>query len=1119
MVQAAMPKVRLLGRPAVQGPEGRWMALAPGLRAGMLGYLAYSQQWVGRDELVALFWPDRPEPTARGNLRPMLAKLARDPLAFGFERERTRVRWSVRSDLAAFLEARREGRWADAWRLVEGELLEGVSVPRAPEFDTWLEIERSSVRDEVRAVGLRVADAALAAGALEDAGGVLSALERADPFDEVVVRRMLVALARRGARGEALAVYEAFVARCREELGAEPEEATVELAEAVRSGREASTAASPIALDTRGGRLGGAALPARLTPITGRRRALRQVVARLADPACRLLTLVGPGGIGKTRLALEVAHTMATAFADGARVVDLTTATSREDAIAGIAAAVGLRIEKHADAELQVVHRLASREVLLVLDNVEHLECAARLVHELLVGAPSLRVLATSRVALGLGAEWRYDVPGLACRAIGSGGPDHGRGTAGGGSVASVAEPSDAAALFIAAGRRAVGVFDPDARELDVIECIVERVEGSPLAIELAAAWLRVMDVEAIRAELARGIDVLETDAPDRAPRHASVRHVLEESWSLLHARERAVMRRAAAFRGGFSLEAAREVTEAELPTLLALVNKSFFRRGTDGRFSRHPLVWHVARERALAHGVELDAARERHARHYLGMLADRRFARARPDGGRMLDELEVDLENVKAAWRWVVAHDRFDLLNDALGGLLVFRSARGRNDMVEELLVEALAKAPAEGPLRVLLQAGIDYAKIWAGGGDHGEAGLREGVRRARGRVGAFDWFWLNLGLGLALTRQGRYEEAGPAYEVAAVAARELGDVNSELTMRSNIADNMPCVGEALRLLRAVEVRARTVEATPVLRFVLTTTSGFERLLGAFTQSERVLRATRPYVNDAEAVSSDTFATRNLLALAYLESGRLERAEAIACRTLRRPAFSHAREQFADIAPGAAALLGRIALVRRDVSRAEAWSRRALDLHRSEHGPDAGFDYALETLAKAALSTEDDEGAASWLDGVGRGPDPWWHSGRLHVQALRMACRSCEAEVLVARGESEAACEVLQEVLERATEAELVAATLGSLVSVARLFRAMGETERATSLLRFVRDNRRATFEARSSAAFELGGWTRLSETAVADVFGTASAEDGIAGVASVASEVAAALCARSPT
>ena len=1102
-----------MGRPAVRDREGRWLAFPTGLRAGVLGYLACSQRWVARDELVALFWPDRPEATARGNLRPMLAKLVQDPLAVGFERDRTRVRWPVRSDLEAFLEARQECRWADAWRLVEGELLDGVSVPRAPEFDSWLEIERSGVQDEVRTVGLHVADAALAAGALEDASAVLATLQRVDPFDEVVVRRLLVALARRGARGEALAAFESFAERCRDELGAEPEAATVELADAVRSGREGSAVAYAKPPQTHDDRRARSLLPAPLTPMVGRRRALRDVVARVEDPGCRLLTLVGPGGIGKTRLALEVAHTLASTFSNGARVVDLTVATSRKDVLAAIAASVGLRIDERGDAGLQVVRWLATRDLLLVLDNLEHLESAPRLVHELLIGAPTLRVLATSRVALGLAAEWRYDVPGLACREIAATYVDRSPWVPSVANGAGVPEPSDAAALFVAAGRRAAPVFDPDGRQLDVIEGIVERLEGSPLAIELAAGWLRVMDVEAIDAELAGGIDVLETDAPDRSPRHASVRRVLEESWSLLQPRERAVMRGVAAFRGGFTLDAAREVAEAELPVMLALVNKSFLRRGADGRFSRHPLVWHVARKRALAHGAELDAARERHAGHYLRMLAERRQALSRPDAGRLLDEIEVDLENVRAAWRWAVGHDRHDLLQEALGTLLGFRSVRGRHDLIEELIVEALAIAPAEGVLRGLLQAGIGIGKVWFGGGDYGEAGIREGLRLVEGRVDDYYWFYLNLGLGLALSQQGRHEEARPAYEAAAVAAHELGDVNLELTMRSNIAGGMRCVGEALGRFRALEARARELQATPFLRVVLKNIAVSERLLGCFAQSERTLRSARPFFNDAEAVSSVTFAHRNHLAVTYLQSGRLARAEALACRTLRRPAFAHAREEFGDVVARAAALLGRVALVRRDVAAAEAWSRRALDRYRSVYGSDAGFDYALETMARAALAAGDHEAAASWLDSVGGGP----HGG-LIGETHRIACRCCEAEVLLARAEIAAARELLREVLESATRAELVAATLGALVSVARLFRAVGEAERAETLLRYVRDNRRATFEARSSAAFELGGGDGGVGEADADSVRMESVDDTIAGVAGVAAEVAAALGAPSP-
>jgi hypothetical protein len=161
-----------------------------------------------------------------------------------------------------------------------------------------------------------------------------------------------------------------------------------------------------------------------------------------------------------------------------------------------------------------------------------------------------------------------------------------------------------------------------------------------PLAIELAAAWLRVLELGEIEAELTRGLDLLSGGVPDRASRHASMRTVFEQSWATLLPRERAVMRRLAPFRGGFSLHAAREAGSIALPVLLALMNKSFLRRSSDGRFTRHPLVWQYVRERAEEHPDELRASRDRHAAYYLGFLAERHDAFQHADGGRMMLEI-----------------------------------------------------------------------------------------------------------------------------------------------------------------------------------------------------------------------------------------------------------------------------------------------------------------------------------------------------------------------------------------------------------------------------------------------------------------------------------------------
>ena len=1070
------------------------------MRAAALGFLALQGRWVGRDELVALFWPDQSEATARGNLRPLLGRLAREPLAVGLEREPTRVRWLVESDHEALMSAQRERRWEDAWQLARGELLEGVAVAQAPEFESWLDIERAGVRDVVRAAGLRVVDAALEVGGLDDAGEVLAVLQRLDPLDEAVLRRSMVVLARSGARGDALAAYQAFVERCRDELGATPEAVTVDLAEAVRSGREGTVSERLPKSES----IAPVGLPAPLTPLVGRRREVAKLVTRLEDPGCRLMTLVGPGGVGKTRLALEAARVAAARFRDGACAVDLAPVSSEGAIVAAIAEAVGAKLDARGDSTASMVRALASRELLVVLDNVEHLSSAPGLVRDLLQGAPAVRILATSRVALELAAEWRWDVAGLPHRgAAGSDVAAPGR-PSGRSDGWGVPEPSEAAELFVAAGRRALRGFAPGPEELRVIEVIAARREGLPLAIELAAAWLRVLEVDAIGEELGRGFDLLASQVVDRPERHASMRRVLDQSWSLLQPREQTAMRLLAVFRGGFDLAAAREVARLELPVLLALVNKSFLRRGADGRLTRHPLVWRDARERALAHGAEFEAAQARHAHYYLRLLADRRLANTHPEVGRLMQEIQVELENVAGAWHWAAANGRDDLLIAAVGGLAGFRWARGWYELVDGLFSEALAAAPAEGALRGLLLAASGVGELWKGQGDFGLAKLREGARLVEGRVDDVDWGWVHLGIGLALARQGRHDDAAAAYEVAAAAFREAGEVDAELIVWNNRNQVATTVSEGLRLRRELADRASALGATRVLYPVMGGIATHERLLGEFARAERTTWAQRAYAGDAERVSFSVFHARNSLALACLEGGRLRRAEAVACATLRRPAFASARERFGDAVAVATALVGRLALVRRDFAAAEAWTTRALEQHRANHGREAAFDLALETLARVALASDDHAAAGAWLEAVGRGPEPSWFSGRLVAQARLVACRCCEAEVALARGEVEAARVTLREALESATSAELVTATLGALLSTARVLRVIEGEERANALLHYLRDHPRATFETRSAAAFELAGKTEVAGEAP---------DDGIDGVLAVASRVNAAL------
>ncbi len=259
-------EVRLLGRPAF-GANAGWTELPPGKSTAILLFLAFRGGWVGREELVHLFWPESPEAQARSNLRPLLSRVKDAPYARGLERERSRIRWPVTTDLRRFREAVAVQQWRRAWAHVGGELLAGFTIANAPEFERWLEAERAELRAIVRSVGTRAADAFAARGDHVAHLEVLATLLRDDPLDEEVARAHLVALARGGARSEAVAAYERLRRSLDEELGVEPEDATRELAARILRGvhggyRSRAHADAPVGAGEGGTRR----LPARAGP-------------------------------------------------------------------------------------------------------------------------------------------------------------------------------------------------------------------------------------------------------------------------------------------------------------------------------------------------------------------------------------------------------------------------------------------------------------------------------------------------------------------------------------------------------------------------------------------------------------------------------------------------------------------------------------------------------------------------------------------------------------------------------------------------------------------------------------------------------------------------------------
>ena len=378
------------------------------------------------------------------------------------------------------------------------------------------------------------------------------------------------------------------------------------------------------------------------TPFFGREDDLVQVAGLLGTPGCRLLTLVGPGGTGKTRLALRAAARVAEsgAFVHGVHFVPLQPLASAELIAPAVADALRLTLAGASDPLARLSDALAARSTLLVLDNFEHLLEGAGMLAAVLAAAPGVKLLVTSREALALQEEWRFPVAGLACP------PD-------GAALADVS--LGAVQLFAERARRVRRDFSLDG-EAEAVGRICRLTQGLPLALELAAAWVSTLSCAEIAADLALGLDVLSTRLRDLPERHRSMQAVFDQSWARLDGAERSALRRMAVFRGGFRRDAAGAVAGASLATLSSLVDRSLLRLEPDGRFQLHELLRQYAE--ALLWETPEEAARTEaaHAACYVAFAEDRLPRLLGEDYRSALREIREDLDNVRAAWRWAVA-------------------------------------------------------------------------------------------------------------------------------------------------------------------------------------------------------------------------------------------------------------------------------------------------------------------------------------------------------------------------------------------------------------------------------------------------------------------------------
>ncbi len=387
------------------------------------------------------------------------------------------------------------------------------------------------------------------------------------------------------------------------------------------------------------------------TPLVGREQELASLARLLADPLCRLLTLIGPGGIGKTRLAVEAGARAAAAFADGVCFIPLAPVATPAAVIPALAEALALPLRGQVEPRRQLLDYLAGKQALLVVDNLEHLLAAVGLLADILAHAPRVKLIATSRERLNLQSEYVFVTQGLPVPP-----PDR----------LHRAHDYDAIRLFDQAARRAGAELALAGEELAAAAQVCRTVEGMPLGIELAAAWTPLLSCQEIAAEIQRGLDFLATGLRDLPERQRSLRAVFDHSWRLLDDEERAVLARLSIFQGGFERRAAQEVAGADLPVLLALASKSLIRRAESGRYDLHEVVRQYAFSH-LSRTPEHAETCDRHSRFYLALLRDQDAAlRGQGPARRSLTD---ESDNLRAAWDWAVQRSLFPALAPALRG------------------------------------------------------------------------------------------------------------------------------------------------------------------------------------------------------------------------------------------------------------------------------------------------------------------------------------------------------------------------------------------------------------------------------------------------------------------
>jgi predicted ATPase/DNA-binding SARP family transcriptional activator len=680
-------QLRWLGTPEVR-LDGDLVQTDRRKALALLAYLTTEPGLHRRDSLATFFWGDFDQSSALAYLRRTLWEINRMVGPGWVLAERDALHTPENAGLWVDVKEfdlrfqkwkTNAGQPVSTWlseleKIVEcyrGDFLSGFSLRDSPEFDSWQTNQAEVFRVRFAEVLQTITQTCIEQAELEEGLKIGLHWVGFEPMNEYAHRALMTIYARLGQRATALRQYERCIEILKTELGISPEPQTVHLFEQIRAGEMTSqkqTSAIPESLPKV---VTTISLPATATQFVGREEELLEVTNLLQSEDCRLLTLTGPGGTGKTRLAIQAATQIAPYYPDGVYFVPLAPLENEDSIVLAMANAVGFSFRTLSndtrppeDARGQLIEYLQDRNLLMVTDNWEHLVHGSGILGELLAKAPNLTVLATSRERLNLSEEWLVEVHGLSFPSDG----DH-----------FDFDQYSAYRLFFQTARRRKTGFDPDEGERAAIARICQTVQGIPLAIELAASWVLMLSCQEIDIEISRNLDFLASNQRDLVGRHRSLRAVFDHSWNLLNTIERDVFMQLTVFQGGFTREAAMAVANANLTTLAALVDKSLLNRTLSGRYDLHEMLKQYAFQQLNDNHELAINVRQRHFDYYRQWLFA--FTPNLTGAGQKeaVTAIRFEFDNVRRAWEWGIKQQKWEELIPLAQTLFTYLLVGGR--------------------------------------------------------------------------------------------------------------------------------------------------------------------------------------------------------------------------------------------------------------------------------------------------------------------------------------------------------------------------------------------------------------------------------------------------------